>query len=93
MCQNMSKEEHRVLDYLGKANRPYNSNDIVQNLHNELTKPLVQKALDQLVSKGKIREKIYNKQKIYVIVQDKDKCTKNIQEELQRLDTEVLFLL
>lgn len=89
----MSKEEHRVLDYLEKANRPFSSNDIVQNLHKELTKPLVQKALDQLVSKGKIREKIYNKQKIYVIVQEKDKCTKNIQEELQVFDTEVLFLL
>lgn len=88
----MSKDEQKVLDYLEKMNRPYSVNDILQNLHNEVTKAAVQKALDQLVSKEKIREKIYNKQKIYTVVQETNQ-NKNTHEELQRLENEVICWL
>lgn len=47
-----------VYKYLKLQNRPYNINDIVSNLHNEYGKPAVQKAMDRLVSEGKIFEKV-----------------------------------
>ncbi|XP_024936885.1 homologous-pairing protein 2 homolog [Cephus cinctus] len=74
-----------VCEYLKIQNRPYSVNDIVMNLHNEYGKSAVQKALDQLVSKGKVFEKIYGKQKIYCIVQD----SKYDAEELMRIDKEL----
>lgn len=39
-------------------NRPYSANDVVTNLHNEYNKTAVQKALDQLVTDGKLFEKV-----------------------------------
>ncbi|XP_054718660.1 homologous-pairing protein 2 homolog [Uloborus diversus] len=55
----------QVFDYLVTQNRPYSALDIVNNLHKEHGKTAVQRALDYLVSKEKIKEKSYGKQKIY----------------------------
>uniref|UniRef100_A0A1B6LMQ1 Homologous-pairing protein 2 homolog n=1 Tax=Graphocephala atropunctata TaxID=36148 RepID=A0A1B6LMQ1_9HEMI len=61
-----------VLKYLQSTNRPYSANDIVQNMHKEFGKAVVQKALDDLVSQGRICEKPYGKQKIYCVKQPDD---------------------
>uniref|UniRef100_T1J701 Homologous-pairing protein 2 homolog n=1 Tax=Strigamia maritima TaxID=126957 RepID=T1J701_STRMM len=58
-----------VMDYLKKQNRPYSLVDIVTNLHNQFGKAAIQRSLDQLVTEGKVREKTYGKQKVYVIDQ------------------------
>lgn len=84
----MSKEKEAVLNYLEKVNRPYSANDILQNLQKEFGKAAIQKALDQLVIAKKVHEKTYGKQKVYSIVQKDDK-TSDVQEELQRLETQV----
>lgn len=59
-----------VIKYLRDQNRPYSANDIFNNLHEEIKKPTVQKALDKLVEQGRIMEKVYGKQKVYVVKQE-----------------------
>uniref|UniRef100_A0A8C3V1Q9 Homologous-pairing protein 2 winged helix domain-containing protein n=1 Tax=Catharus ustulatus TaxID=91951 RepID=A0A8C3V1Q9_CATUS len=51
----------------GAANRPYSAQDAFGNLQREhgLSKAAVVKALEQLAQQGRIREKVYGKQKIY----------------------------
>jgi 26S proteasome regulatory subunit (ATPase 3-interacting protein) len=77
-----------VIKYLRDQNRPYSSNDIFSNLHEEIRKPAVQKALDHLVEQGRITEKVYGKQKVYVIKQE-DTSAKDLQQELQDLDSKL----
>jgi 26S proteasome regulatory subunit (ATPase 3-interacting protein) len=86
----MSKDVDTVLKCLEKVNRPYSVNDVVQNLQNEITKSAVQKTLDLLVSRGKVREKIFNKQKIYAIVQNAT-SNANVQQEVHGLEAQVIF--
>lgn len=48
----MSKKDDgtvKVLNYMKQQNRPYSVNDIFLNLHKEIGKTAVQKALDSLV--------------------------------------------
>lgn len=61
-----------VLKYLVDTNRPYSANDITQNLHKKFGKTEILRALDALVSKEKIKEKVYGKQKVYCALQDDD---------------------
>ncbi|KDR15309.1 homologous-pairing protein 2 homolog [Zootermopsis nevadensis] len=75
-----------VLEYLRVQNRPYSTNDIFNNLHEEIKKPTVQKALDHLAKTGAIIEKAYGKQKVYVVKQE-DTNVKNFEQELQDLDS------
>ncbi|XP_065225633.1 homologous-pairing protein 2 homolog [Planococcus citri] len=86
----MSKEKQAVLSYLEKVNRPYSANDVVQNLHKEIGKAAIQKALDQLVTEKKVNEKIYGKQKVYSVVQKDDDDKKDVNEELRKLETQIL---
>uniref|UniRef100_A0A1B6JQP9 Homologous-pairing protein 2 homolog n=1 Tax=Homalodisca liturata TaxID=320908 RepID=A0A1B6JQP9_9HEMI len=64
-----------VFKYMQSTNRPYSANDIVQNMHKEFGKAVVQKALDDLVAQGSICEKIYGKQKIYCVKQPDNNAT------------------
>merc|ERR1711884_623892 len=66
----MSSPTEKVLSYLTSQNRPYSVNDIFLNLHKEVGKSAVQKALDLLVADEKVREKVNGKQKAYVVNQD-----------------------
>jgi len=50
-----------VYKYMKMQNRPYSVNDIVTNLHNEYNKTMVQKAMEQLVTDGKLFEKVGKK--------------------------------
>lgn len=53
-----------VYKYMKMQNKPYSVNDVVTNLHNEHSKTAVQKAMDQLVTDGKLFEKVaYEKMK------------------------------
>ncbi|XP_013827621.1 PREDICTED: homologous-pairing protein 2 homolog isoform X2 [Capra hircus] len=56
-----------LLKYLQEQNRPYSAQDVFGNLQREhgLGKTAVVKALEQLAQQGKIKEKMYGKQKIY----------------------------
>lgn len=71
----MSKKDNAamdaVLEYLMRQNRPYSVVDVFNNLHKEHGKTAVQKALEQLAADGKIKEKTYGKQKVYVADQSK----------------------
>jgi 26S proteasome regulatory subunit (ATPase 3-interacting protein) len=77
-----------VIKYLRDQNRPYSSNDIFNNLHEEIKKPAVQKALDYLVEQGRITEKVYGKQKVYVVKQEETN-SKDLERELQDLDSKL----
>ncbi|XP_019355609.2 homologous-pairing protein 2 homolog isoform X1 [Alligator mississippiensis] len=56
-----------LLRYLQEQNRPHSAQDAFGNLQREhgLGKTAVVKALEQLAQQGKIKEKVYGKQKIY----------------------------
>jgi len=76
-----------VLKYLRDQNRPYSVNDILLNLHKELGKTAIQKALDSLTQETKVIEKINGKQKAYAVSQQ-DLPTAS-EEELKTLDLEI----
>lgn len=59
-----------IYKYLLEQNRPYSLVDIHTNLHKEHGKTAMQRALDSLVQDGKVIEKTYGKQKVYLICQD-----------------------
>uniref|UniRef100_A0A3B4FQ94 Homologous-pairing protein 2 homolog n=1 Tax=Pundamilia nyererei TaxID=303518 RepID=A0A3B4FQ94_9CICH len=56
-----------ILAYLNEKNRPYSAQDVFSNLQKQhgLGKTAVVKAMELLALEGKIKEKIYGKQKIY----------------------------
>lgn len=58
-----------VLKYLIDTNRPYSCADVTVNLRGAFTKSAIQKALDALSESGKIRCKLYGKQKVFVAKQ------------------------
>lgn len=57
-----------VYNYMKTQNRPYSVNDVVMNLQNEYNKTVVQKAMDQLVTDGKLFEKV--KQNVHLYTQE-----------------------
>ncbi|KAG9474243.1 homologous-pairing protein 2 homolog [Eleutherodactylus coqui] len=56
-----------ILKYLNEQNRPYSTQDVFSNLQREhgLGKTAVVKAMELLAQQGKVKEKVYGKQKIY----------------------------
>ncbi|XP_017288985.1 homologous-pairing protein 2 homolog [Kryptolebias marmoratus] len=74
----MSKKDNGtslILAYLNEKNRPYSAQDVFCNLQKQhgLGKTAVVKAMELLALEGKIKEKIYGKQKIYFANQDQFK--------------------
>jgi hypothetical protein len=55
-----------VLSYLHKTNRPYSATDIANNLHNAVTKTVLQKILQQLVEAGDVHCKTQGTLRIVV---------------------------
>ncbi|XP_049779839.1 homologous-pairing protein 2 homolog [Schistocerca cancellata] len=78
-----------VLKYLRDQNRPYSANDVFMNLHKEFGKTAIQKALDELTEKGKLKEKMYGKQKVYAIEQVEEGNSEDMNKELSDLDKEI----
>ncbi|XP_013421171.1 homologous-pairing protein 2 homolog [Lingula anatina] len=60
------KAKGAVLEYLTQQNRPYSAIDVFNNLHKEYGKTAVVKVLETLAQEGKIKEKTYGKQKVYL---------------------------
>ncbi|XP_072502647.1 homologous-pairing protein 2 homolog isoform X2 [Notamacropus eugenii] len=81
-----------VLSYLREQNRPYSAQDVFGNLQRDhgLGKAAVVKALEQLAQQGRIREKVYGKQKIYFADQDEFDTVSDT--DLKDLDDEILSL-
>ncbi|XP_059957752.1 homologous-pairing protein 2 homolog [Mesoplodon densirostris] len=81
-----------LLRYLQEQNRPYSAQDVFGNLQREhrLGKAAVVKALDQLAQQGKIKEKMYGKQKIYFA--DQEQCDMINDADLQVLDAKIVAL-
>lgn len=71
-------------------NRPRSANDVVEKLK-ELGKTAVQKALDELVAKGKVFEKVYGKQKVYCVVQD-DVDPEKLRGEMEEIERSIAEL-
>lgn len=68
---NMSKSKEgaanqAVLTYMIKQNRPYSVQDVFQNMGKDLGKTACTKAMESLAAEGKLKEKVYGKQKVYV---------------------------
>ncbi|XP_044006320.1 homologous-pairing protein 2 homolog [Aphidius gifuensis] len=60
-----------VYQIMLKNNMPLNMNDVVSRLPNGTSKTEIKKSLEKLVSRKKIFEKTYGKQKIFCIIQEK----------------------
>lgn len=58
-----------VLQFMQQQNRPFGLTDIHSRMGKSTGKTAVQKALDKLVSKERLLEKPYNKQRIYMAVE------------------------
>ncbi|XP_045488729.1 homologous-pairing protein 2 homolog [Pieris rapae] len=58
-----------VLKYLEDTNRPYSCADVTVNLRGAFSKTVIQKTLDALSEAGKIKCKLYGKQKVYAAIQ------------------------
>uniref|UniRef100_UPI00398F0AE3 homologous-pairing protein 2 homolog n=1 Tax=Pristiophorus japonicus TaxID=55135 RepID=UPI00398F0AE3 len=78
-----------ILKYLNDQNRPYSAQDIFGNLQREygFGKTAAVKALEQLAQDGKIKEKLYGKQKIYFA--DQSQFAAVGEAELKTLDIQV----
>ncbi|XP_071386580.1 homologous-pairing protein 2 homolog [Centroberyx affinis] len=95
----MSKKDNGgtlILAYLNDKNRPYSAQDVFCNLQKQhgFGKTAVVKAMEQLALEGKIKEKIYGKQKIYFADQAqfkdvKDADLKAMDSQISELNTEV----
>jgi 26S proteasome regulatory subunit (ATPase 3-interacting protein) len=69
MTGKASSEEDVVIDYLTAQNRPFNANDVFNNLHGQVGKTALTRVLAKLVDEGRIHGKCYGKQWVYVAKQ------------------------
>eukprot|EP00434_Breviolum_minutum_P030260 symbB.v1.2.026766.t1/scaffold2699.1/size140064/1 len=53
--------EGKVLEYMRQQNRPYNSQNVFDNLHGAVPKASVQAIMESLVTDGKLLLKEYGK--------------------------------
>lgn len=89
----MSKKDSGCVDvilaYLNEKNRPYSAQDVFGNLQKQhgLGKTAVVKAMEQLAQEGKIREKVYGKQKIYFA--DQSQFADVSDAELKEMDSRI----
>ncbi|XP_008414076.1 homologous-pairing protein 2 homolog [Poecilia reticulata] len=98
----MSKKDNGapiILAYLNEKNRPYSAQDVFCNLQKQhgLGKTAVVKAMELLAHEGKIKEKMYGKQKIYFADQSQfgdvnDADLKAMDKQISELSAEVQTL-
>ncbi|KAM8947549.1 homologous-pairing protein 2 homolog [Pelodytes ibericus] len=81
-----------ILKYLNDQNRPYSTQDVFSNLQRDhgLGKTAVAKAMELLAQQGKVKEKVYGKQKIYFANQDQFPSMSDT--ELRNLDAQITEL-
>ncbi|VEN59046.1 unnamed protein product [Callosobruchus maculatus] len=80
--------QEAVLCFLKEHNRPFSINDILGGAKSkgEFGKAAIQKALDLLVNEGKVKEKVYGKQKVYYIAQNTGPTGNELKESLLEID-------
>lgn len=71
----MTSLHDKVLTFMDQANRPMAINEIHEGIGKDNQKQAVQKAIELLVASKKLIEKIYVKQKIFVINQSNSKIS------------------
>lgn len=79
--------EEKVYEFLKTHNRPFSISDVQKNL-GDLSRSDIQKALQELVEDDKVLEKIYGKQKVYCVVQERESVG-NMEDELKEMDREI----
>ncbi|CAL1542107.1 unnamed protein product [Lymnaea stagnalis] len=79
-----------VLAYMIKQNRPYSVQDVFQNMGKDLGKTAVMKAMEGLTAEGKLKEKVYGKQKVYVADQSQFPAVNDA--ELRAIDERITQL-
>ncbi|KAH9499143.1 PSMC3 interacting protein [Bulinus truncatus] len=65
-CASENSSWQAVLAYMIKQNRPYSVQDVFQNIGKDFGKTAVTKVMEGLTTEGKLKEKVYGKQKVYV---------------------------
>ncbi|XP_037647556.1 homologous-pairing protein 2 homolog [Sebastes umbrosus] len=88
----MSKKDNGstlILAYLNEKNRPYSAQDVFCNLQKQhgFGKTAVVKAMELLALEGKIKEKMYGKQKIYFADQSQFKDVNDA--DLKTMDCQI----
>ncbi|KAL5107617.1 hypothetical protein TcWFU_004150 [Taenia crassiceps] len=76
-----------VLTYMTRENRPFSVNDIVAALQKTHGKTAISKAVDELVLEDSLIEKVYGKQRVFVVSQDK--LPRPDGSELKAMDEEI----
>ncbi|VUZ50440.1 unnamed protein product [Hymenolepis diminuta] len=79
-----------VLAYMTRENRPFSVNDVVTALQKAHGKTALSKAIDELVLEDALVEKVYGKQKVFVVSQDKLPSLDD--SELKAMDSEIASL-
>ncbi|KAM6956992.1 homologous-pairing protein 2 homolog [Aplochiton taeniatus] len=89
MSKNKDGGSSVILAYLNEKNRPYSSQDVFSNLQKQhgLGKTAVVKSMEQLALEGKIKEKVYGKQKIYFA--DQAQFTDVSEADLKTMDSQI----
>uniref|UniRef100_A0A0B7A6W4 Homologous-pairing protein 2 homolog n=1 Tax=Arion vulgaris TaxID=1028688 RepID=A0A0B7A6W4_9EUPU len=85
-----SAANQAVLTYMIKQNRPYSVQDVFQNMGKDLGKTAVAKAMESLTTDGKLREKVYGKQKVYVA--DQSQYPDVDDAEIKAMDDKIIQL-
>ncbi|KAK9238287.1 Tat binding protein 1-interacting protein-domain-containing protein [Lipomyces kononenkoae] len=67
----VDEAEANILSYMISQNRPYSATDVFQNLHGAMSRPVVNRALAALETRGQLDSKTFGKQVIYVAKQTK----------------------
>lgn len=78
----------KVLAFFDEHQRPYSVTD-VQNTIKDIGKAAAQKALNDLIEQGKLREKAYGKQKVYFLCQSDATSSKQLNEDVLTLDRQI----
>eukprot|EP00928_Gymnodinium_smaydae_P058140 TRINITY_DN41360_c0_g1_i1.p1 TRINITY_DN41360_c0_g1~~TRINITY_DN41360_c0_g1_i1.p1 ORF type:complete len:535 (+),score=140.89 TRINITY_DN41360_c0_g1_i1:84-1607(+) len=87
----MTKEEMEktVFDYMQQQNRPYNVQNVFDNLHGAVPKSQVQQLLDALADSGRIAAKVYGKIKVYLVTQAAPASAEVANEEAKQLQASI----
>ncbi|KAK9370902.1 Tat binding protein 1-interacting protein-domain-containing protein [Lipomyces kononenkoae] len=94
----VDEAEARILAYMISQNRPYSATDVFQNLHGAMSRPVVNRALAALETRGQLDSKTFGKQVIYVAKQTEasgaaedgsdERSEEEIAAEIEQLKTE-----
>lgn len=85
-----STAHQAVLAYMNKQNRPFSVQDVFQNMGKDLGKTAVTKAMENLAAEGKLKEKVYGKQKVYAA--DQSQFAKVDDAEIKAMDERIALL-